>query len=332
MSYPYELKSKAQAIMAERRAKAKEKALYMKSKVYNTIPEINEIDNHLANVGIKVSKAILMSENVDTAIEKLKEENLSLQKRKIELLLNNGFEHDCLKLKYKCDKCGDTGRCDDGICSCMKELLKQLAYEKLSEEVKVEEYSFTNFSLDYYPADSKSEASRTPREVMENIYNRCHNYAANFDLSSQSLLFLGGTGLGKTHLSIAIAGYVIEKGYTIIYSSTQNLLYKLEKERFSKDYNNDNFGDYMKLILECDLLILDDLGAEFATNFTSSTIYNIINSRLLQSKPTIISSNLDSTKKLEERYTERFVSRILGNYSVMKFQGKDIRILKKKNV
>lgn len=331
LSYPNDIKMKAQSIMAKRRATAKDTAFIIKNKVYNKIPEISLIDKKLANIGLKVSREIISSANPENAINMLRDENLNLQRRKTELLLQNDFAPDCLQIKYHCEKCSDTGRCETGICSCMKELLKELAYEKLSEEVNIGDFTFSNFSLLYYSDMQPPNFDKSPREVMNIIYKKCLNYAENFNRNSPSLLFLGGTGLGKTHMSIAIAGYVIEKGYSIIYSSAQNLLYKLEKEKFSRDNSADNFSDYMQFVLDCDLLIIDDLGAEFATNFTSSTIYNIINSRLLQSKPTIISSNLDSPKKLEERYTERFVSRLLGNYNVMRFQGKDIRIIKKQN-
>ena len=330
MAYSNTLKEKANSILISRRNKANEEYLRNKEIIYRKIPEIRDIDRKISNTGLKVAAAVLRSNDVEKTLRQMQEENLELQRRKIDLLLNNGFSADALRIKYHCEKCEDTGRTKTGMCDCLREVLKELAYEQLSEEVDVKKFGFHNFSLDFYPDNITGNSGKTPRDIMENIYKYCVNYASNFNKNSPSLLFLGGTGLGKTHISIAIAGYVLEKGYDIIYSSAQNLLYKLEKERFSRDNRGENYEDSIQLVLNCDLLILDDLGAEFTTPFTVSTLYNIINSRILQGKPTIISSNVDVPQKLEERYTERFVSRLFGNYKVMKFLGKDIRILKKK--
>lgn len=329
MAYSNALKEKANSILIARRNSANEEYLRNKEIIYRKIPEIREIDRSISNTGLKVAAAVLRSNNVEETLKQMQEENLSLQRKKINLLVDNGFSPDALKIKYHCEKCSDTGRTQNGMCECLKEILKELAYEQLSEEVDVKRFGFHNFSLDYYPDTVTNSQGKTARDIMDMIYKYCVNYASNFDEHSPSLLFLGGTGLGKTHLSIAIAGYVLEKGYDIIYSSAQNLLYKLERERFSRDSRNDSYEDSIQLVLNCDLLILDDLGAEFTTPFTVSTLYNIVNSRLLQGKPTIISSNVDIPQKLEERYTERFVSRLFGNYKVMKFMGKDIRIMKK---
>ena len=133
----------------------------------------------------------------------------------------------------------------------------------------------------------------------------------------------GATGLGKTFLSLSIASAVIEKGYGVIYSSAQNLLNTLEKEKFS---NSD--ANTLNAIFDCDLLIIDDLGTEFSTSFTVSTIYNIINTRINMCKPVIISTNL-SLSELQEMYSERIVSRFIGEYTILKFAGNDIRQIKK---
>ena len=145
-------------------------------------------------------------------------------------------------------------------------------------------------------------------------------------MDAPNLLMQGGTGLGKTHLSLAIAHEAIEKGYGVIYGSAQNMVTNLEKERFQKDNEQQ---DTNQLMLQCDLLIIDDLGTEFSTSFVTAAIYNIVNTRLMTHKPTIISTKL-SMKELEERYTERFASRILGSYIPLFFRGKDIRQQKRR--
>ncbi|MEG0456843.1 MAG: ATP-binding protein, partial [Oscillospiraceae bacterium] len=159
---------------------------------------------------------------------------------------------------------------------------------------------------------------------MNKTFDFCKNYANNFSLDSNSILFTGGTGLGKTHLSLSIAKSAIDKGYGVIYDSCSNILTKIEREFFGKDSKND---DFTAAIYECDLLIIDDLGVEFSTSFTQSMIYNIINTRLGANLPTIISTNF-SIKEIGINYSDRIASRIASNYNYFIFKGNDIRIQK----
>jgi DNA replication protein DnaC len=135
----------------------------------------------------------------------------------------------------------------------------------------------------------------------------------------------GKTGLGKTHLSLAIAARIIEKGFGVVYGSAQNLLRSVEMERFSKDSGTDALNS----LLECDLLIVDDLGAEFQTSFTASAVYNIVNTRMLTGRPTIISTNM-TTDELKSAYSDKVVSRLIGSYDVLRFFGNDIRDVQRK--
>ena len=160
---------------------------------------------------------------------------------------------------------------------------------------------------------------------MKTYFEYCLNYSEDFSNKSDNLIMMGETGLGKTHLSLAIAGAAAKKGYSVIYSSAQNLLSMLENEKFGRTA----LSGAEQSVHDCDLLIIDDLGAEFSTNFTVSAVYNILNTRLMASKPTIISTNM-SLYEIEERYTQRIASRILGNYIIMNFVGKDVRVIKKK--
>ena len=156
---------------------------------------------------------------------------------------------------------------------------------------------------------------------MAEILALCRQYADNFDERSENLFMTGNTGLGKTHLSLAIAGEVIRKGYDVIYNSAQNLFNELQKEYFGKPETR---GQYESLVLECDLLIIDDLGVEFSTQFTRAELYNILNTRLNAHLPTIISTNLDY-KEIEEQYTMRVSSRLIGEFLRLKFIGGDVR-------
>ena len=206
---------------------------------------------------------------------------------------------------------------DGKTCSCFKELQRRLAYEKLSLEVPLSECTFENFSLDYYKEDQQAYRQ------MSGIFQACREYAARFRKDSPSLLLKGGTGLGKTHLSLAIAGRALEKGYGVIYGAAQAFAVSLEKERFERT-DSDQDEDTQAQLISCDLLILDDLGMEFPSAYVNASLYYILDTRILTKRPTIISTNL-SLPELEKRYGERLVSRLSGHYGQMVFQGSDIR-------
>jgi DNA replication protein DnaC len=238
------------------------------------------------------------------------------------LLKAAGHGEDYLEPHYSCKLCGDTGYVDGRMCDCMKKLLRTEAYHRLNTLTPLSLSTFESFSLNYYPDTAGENGSKSPRSVMASVLNNCKNYAAGFSLSSPNLIMQGGTGLGKTHLSLAIANTAIQKGFGVVYCSVNNIITKLEREHFGRDD-----GDTDRMLLECDLLILDDLGTEFKSSFSSAEIYNIVNTRLMSQKPTIISTNL-SIQELQDRYTERFASRIMGNYVRVTFCGRDNRLQK----
>ena len=222
--------------------------------------------------------------------------------------------------QYQCSLCRDTGFVDGRICSCFKNLQRRMAYERLSMSVPLENSTFEGFSLEYYQEDERTY------KQMEKVFYACKNYADKFRADSPSLLFKGGTGLGKTHLSLAIAGKAIEKGFGVVYGSAQSFAVALERERFDRDLPEDGGTDAQ--LAECDLLILDDLGTEFPSAYVNAALYNIINTRMMAGRPTIISTNL-SLKELEQRYSQRFASRVTGYYGKLEFLGKDVRVQKR---
>ena len=105
-----------------------------------------------------------------------------------------------------------------------------------------------------------------------------------------------------------------------MYETAIRIFSDFEEERFGNDENVGNTHKYF----ECDLLIIDDLGTEMTTQFTTSVLYNIVNTRMMAEKPTIISTNL-LPDMLEKRYSPQISSRIMGNYRLIKFVGNDIR-------
>ncbi|MBP3442923.1 MAG: ATP-binding protein [Clostridia bacterium] len=288
------------------------------SEAVEKIPEILVIEDTMAQAGLATIKAVGMGNGSEDFIKKLADINLDAQKKRRDLLVANGFTEDWLDVRYTCPKCKDKGSVGGYACECYKLLLRSIEYEKLCSKLPVDKCRFDNFKLDYYP----DGAGISPRRRMESVLGYCKAYADDFSMKSPSLLLYGKTGLGKTHLSLAIAGKAVEAGYGVIYMTAQNLFNRLEREKFGRGEENTE-----QSILDCDLLIIDDLGSEFSTQLTVSALYNIVNCRGLEEKPTIISTNL-IPDDLKNTYSDRIASRILSAYTILQFDGADIRQIK----
>ena len=311
---------KAQMIMTNRRKKAEAENERRINEINDKIPQIREINTQLYNTGRELIR-IMTSEHgpaVQQKIEQLKQFNLGAQAMSRRLLTENGFPADYLDMHYLCPECQDTGYCGGKFCNCFRKLCGSLSASELNKNAHLKLSSFDTFSLSYYKGDDYF--------TMERILRFAKNYAENFSGSSESILMFGKTGLGKTHLSLAIANRVLERGYSVIYDSVINILRSIEREHFSREHSS----EMIDLVMETELLILDDLGTEYETPFYSSTIYNIINTRLNSGRPTIISTNLDYAG-IRRRYDERVVSRITAVYTCMEFKGEDVRFQLKKN-
>lgn len=338
MGYPKEIYDKAAAVLSSRRQYAKEQTLVRRKQIYSLLPQIEQLDRQLSQIGLKTVQAVAGApDELDTIIKRLKTQSLGLQKQRDDLLEAAGLLEIYRDDNHTCKLCQDTGYIGAKKCSCFEQLLREAAFDFLGASGS-QNCRFTNFSLDYY-SNQPLQNGVVPRERMSTIKNFCVDYARNFLLDTrpalgrqrmvpESLLFMGNTGLGKTHLSLAIAGEVIGKGFGVIYGSAQNLLARLEKEKFTSSYQQEEQQSYLSLILSCDLLILDDLGTEFLTQFVTTTLYHIINTRLLEGRPTIISTNL-TFPEISKRYTDRLASRLFGGYHQFEFVGRDIRIQSK---
>ena len=286
------------------------------------------IEDKIASTSIFIARSVLSGKNVREELAKLKEEIDGLKKELTLILKKANLPKDYLEIKYNCKICLDAGYVGGIMCDCFKKILRNVTYNRLSRLSPLTLCNFSTFNLDYYNGtgvspSSVANKSTKEREKMQKIYNFCMDYANNFCIGSVNIFMIGETGLGKTHLSLAIANKVIEKGFGVVYASVPNITSKLEKERF-RYLSEENTEKHLS---ECDLLILDDLGTEYHTPFSNSIMYNIINNRLLLGRSTIISTNC-SLKMLESDYSKRLISRIWGNYKLLRFCGSDIRAQK----
>ena len=277
-------------------------------------PRIKEIDEELSKTGLKLFRAACMGEDITP----IQERNEELMKERGKALISLGLPTDYTEVKYHCPLCRDTGFVDVKMCSCFKELLlyKNIASSGMGK--LIEKQSFENFDTEWY-ATSEDELARMQRNVCT-----AKSYAERFGTHSENLLLIGKTGTGKTHISTAIAKAVIAKGYSVLYDSAQNIVSAYENDRFRNGYSQTE--PEAAKYLECELLIIDDLGTEFVTQFTVSTLYNLINTRSNRGLCTIISTNL-SAEELASHYEGRIYSRIVGSdYKVLFFSGRDHRI------
>lgn len=326
MKYTNEVITLAHAELEKRRADA----VALQSAHVDVIkeyPEIYSVYTAILSTKDKLADAIL-SKNGEARerINAVKEENLKNQELLKKGLNKFGFSENYLELQHKCPVCRDTGFVLGQRCDCLSALLDRFAVEELNKQCKIKLGSFADFNISYYPENYMTKnGAIDARAMMKEHLDYCMKYAREFNLDSPSVFMLGPTGLGKTFLSSCIAKEVLCNGFSVAFDSIQNYLRDIEKEHFGRSE-----GDTLETILNADLVILDDLGSEFASSFNSSVIYNIINSRTNQGKPTIVSSNL-SFDELTKRYDDRIISRLTGIFKPMRFIGNDIRQIKRQN-
>ena len=320
----FENKCKTAALEAENK----------KKELHKKIPEIGEIDKKLADTYKELAGILLSSgENFGDRIGEAKKKNQNLQNRRKLLLKEAGYLENHTEPVYECQNCGDTGYRGEAMCDCLK---KELAAESAKHSgfgSAMQNQTFENFNLDYYDKKRSSDSmiNESCYRHMKCVCEKCRKFAENFgqkpknpEDNAKNLIFIGPTGRGKTHMSSAIACEVIKKGFDVFYDSAQSILYSFEKERFAK---NTFDSEIIERYMSCDLLIIDDLGTEYSGNMSLLSLYNLVNIRLIEQKSMIISTNLTGNEMVQ-KYDERTMSRIFGEFAVLNFIGDDIRIKK----
>lgn len=287
------------------------------------IPELSTLRKKLSASGAKLSSILISGGDIAKKLQQIADENISVSRQIKELLVKNGYSPDYLEPIYSCTKCNDTGIYENERCSCFLNDVKKFQCADLNASSAMNLCSFDTFELSFYSSKADSDGV-VPHDRMEKIFNYCTEYARDFHLPVGGILMLGGTGLGKTHLSLAIGREVINNGYSVIYGSAPDLFNQIEKEHFS---SHDEDNDTLQLLKECDLLIIDDLGTEFESKFNYSTLYDLVNTRMNKGIPIIINTNY-LLSEIQERYSGRIISR-LATMKILPFCGEDIRLIKK---
>ncbi len=318
----------AMDVINKRRESRNELIKLRKNEIAAKIPRIAEIENRLASTGMILLYQVADSGmSAEEFVAKIMGENKVLNEEKARLLMQHGYSEDYLDPPYVCPLCSDTGyNKDNKLCSCLKTELTQKALKDANLTAHMAGQTFENFNLSYYDGEVDSEIGISPRDNAASILRECKSFAENFDSPGKNMLLYGPSGLGKTFLSSAIATELLKKGKDVLYISANSLFPMLENIHFGR---RDEQSAYIyEKVLSADLLILDDLGAEFITQFTASELFRILNHRLLTGKKMVFSTNL-TLSEIVSSYSERIVSRLIGEFENLRFFGEDIRKKKK---
>ena len=293
-----------------------------REEVYQKVPQIRQIEDEISSQAVRCARKLLDGDT--NAKEELKQHIEDLREQKELLLSAFGFPADYMEMHYACPECQDTGYVDGRKCRCFKKEEIRLLYSQSNiEEVLLRE-NFDSFSYEYY--DDRvviPEIQMTVADYMRQVHTWCKEYVENFEKKGGNLIFTGSTGVGKTFLTNCIAKALIDQYQSVIYLSSNDLFDVFSKNKFHYD-TEEEMKDMYQYILDCDLLIIDDLGTELNNTFVSSQLFYCINERLLRKKSTIISTNLSMTM-LRDTYSDRISSRIISQYSIIPLYGDDIR-------
>ena len=316
----------------QKKTKAEIDLIKRKDDLYDSIPRLKEIEDELNKSAISTAKNILI--NGQGSLEDLNNKINKLKLEKESILKSNGIDLAYLMPDYECKKCNDTGYITTNnnqkiMCNCLKQKLLDIAFNN-SNISNLDKENFSKFNPLMYSDEvdlARYKFNISPRKNILNIKEKSIEFIEHFDDADfKNLLFTGNSGLGKTFISNCIAGELLKKGKTVIYQTAPVLLENIINYKMSK--NKDNSTNYYNSILECDLLIIDDLGTESMNSMKLSELFTIINTRLLNLNnkitKTIISTNL-GIKEIFEFYEERIGSRIAGYYDIYYFFGDDIR-------
>lgn len=321
MRYTEEAYYKAEKELERRRISAQEEQKKRLADISRGQFELIELERKITNVNLELLKVISRRDpdvKASDCVMKIKENNLKAHQEKEALLKKMGYPTDYLDVKYHCQKCFDSGYSDGKRCECFKELLEEYSYEDRAKGCEFELHDFDEFKLEYYPSNGEPD---DPYNSMKKVLNNCIEYSRDFSDSSDSLLFIGNTGLGKTMLSSCIAKRVLLNGYSVVFKSVFKILEDVLAEHYGK-----KTGNTLEELRDTDLVILDDLGSEFSDQ-SDPILYQIINDRINLHKPTVVTTNM-TPQQLNERYNERIFSRLFGEYKVYPFVGNDIRFEK----
>ncbi len=318
-----ELKQSALREISTRRQVARTKAMDEKALLEKAYPELQAAEKNLQDCGIALNLAVISDDgNPESARQKL----ALAQQNYTAVLAKLGRASNALEPKFTCKFCEDTGHVDGKTCSCVHELMQKMRRKEIEDSSSLAITKFDTLSLKYYPDKKDTLINQNIRQYMGELIADLTAYADDFDKDSANLLLFGNSGLGKTHVALAIAGVALNKGFDAVYLSAPEFFSKVEQYHFNNQADLESA--LIDTVTNADLLILDDLGTELISAFTISTLYTLLNARMANKNPTIFTSNITDGALLEKRYTEKISSRISGSCEPFRFMGDDVRHIK----
>lgn len=296
--------------------------------VVKLCPEFSKIEDEIISLSMKEAVKRIASSS-DPSTDDYNDNLKQLINQKHSLLVTIGKPDNYLDEIYTCPLCHDTGYTANGKCSCFHKKAIDLVYKDSNLKNITADENFSTFSYQWYDNVHADPATGlTPYNNMHKVVDVCQSFIKEFDNSYSNILFYGDTGVGKTFLSNCIAKELLDTSHSVIYLTAIELFKIFEKEDFNRKESSE-LPFESNYILDCDLLIIDDLGTETGTAYTNSRLFYIINERILRRKSVIISTNLNGAD-IDNRYSERISSRLASSYKIFKLYGDDIRYLKGK--
>ena len=297
-----------------------------RKEIYARLPVVRQLEAEIAERSVACAKKLL--EGDKSVLDRLKEDLKDLREQKALIIRAAGYPDDYLELHYRCPDCRDTGLIDGRKCHCFLQAQMKLLHAQSNLEDVLERENFKALSYEYYDdTEILPQLGITNAAYMRRVVAGCREFVRDFDKKHDNLLFTGSTGVGKTFLTNCIARELMDDFHSVIYLTASDLFDVFSRNKFDYD-NAEDMKDIYRFILDCDLLIIDDLGTELNNSFTSSQLFYCINERMNMSRSTIISTNL-TLARLRDSYTDRVTSRIMSGYRIIPLYGGDIRLLKK---
>lgn len=294
--------------------------------IYEKLPVVREMESEIAGRSVACAKRLLEGET--KALLRLREDLQDLREQKALIIKAAGYPDDYLELWYQCRDCQDTGLINGKKCHCFLKAQMKLLHDQSNLEDVLERENFSVLSYEYYDnTEILPQLGITNAAYMKRVVRECRDFVKDFDKKHENLLFTGSTGVGKTFLTNCIARELMNTYHSVVYLTASDLFEVFSRNKFDYEHTED-MRDMYRFILDCGLLIIDDLGTELNNSFTSSQLFYCINERMNMKRSTIISTNL-SLARIRDSYTDRVTSRIMSGYRMIPLYGGDIRLLRK---
>ncbi len=305
MTYPTSVLRNATQKLKQRQEENKQITREKKERIYQQLPQLREINR-------KIATLLMNTVANNTSITETKKELEQMMLERNRILMEHGYDTHYLEDYFECPLCRDEGFVNGEPCECYQKLIREEAYLISNLAHRIQTENFGTFSLDIH----------SERRYIESIVQKAKQYCKKESSVKKNLLFSGPTGTGKSFLSSCIAKEFLDSGHFVLYLSATKMAELLEAQKFRRE--DTESLEYAQYVETCDLLILDDLGTEYAFGYPQSRMFDLLEQRMIDGKRTVISTNL-SLNELNQKYSPRFVSRILGNYEILIFKGDDLR-------